>query len=61
MKSFLATIATLSLILTAGFSSAQEPASTPKSPRCAVAKSTTVEQTADGKTVIRIQSVQVCK
>lgn len=60
MKSFFATIATLALILTAGISSAQEPASTPK-PRCATAKSTEITQTADGRTVIRVKSVQVCK
>lgn len=41
---------------------AQEPAaSAPKAPRCAVAKSTTVEQTADGRTVIRVRTVEVCK
>lgn len=54
MKSLLTTIATLALILTAGFASAQEP-------RCAVAKSTTVETTADGRTVIRVKTITVCK
>lgn len=59
MKSFLATIATLSLILTAGLASGQEPAA--NKARCAIAKTASFHTTADGKTVIRIQSIQVCK
>ncbi len=60
MKNLLATLSTASLILVASFSQAQEPASV-KAPRCAVAKSTTVETTADGRTIITVHSVQVCK
>jgi hypothetical protein len=49
-------IVTISLF--AGWVNAAEPA---PSPRCAVAKSTTFETTPDGRTVIVVKTVQVCK
>jgi hypothetical protein len=55
MTKFFAIVAPLVTIsLFAGWVNAAEPA-------CAVAKSTTISQTADGRTVIIVKTVQVCK
>lgn len=51
------TLAVCTLISSVAFAS--EPA--PKAPRCAVAKSTEITQTVDGRTVIRVKTIQVCK
>lgn len=59
MTKFFAIVApTVTVILFAGWANAQEPV---PSPRCAVSKSTTFETTADGRTVIMVKTVQVCK
>lgn len=59
MTKFFAIVApTVTVILFAGWANAQEPA---PSPRCAVAKSATVEHTADGKWIIRTKEIKVCK
>lgn len=55
------TLAVCTLISSVAF--AQAPAASNPAPanRCAVAKSTTFETTADGRTVIVVKTVQVCK
>lgn len=57
-KFFAVTIPAMFVITLAGWANAQEPT---VAPRCAVAKSTEISQTADGRTVIRVKTIQVCK
>ena len=57
-KFFAVTIPAMFVITLAGWASAQEPTA---APRCAVAKSTTIEHTADGKSVLVTKTVKVCK
>jgi hypothetical protein len=60
MTKFFAIVApAVTVALFAGWANAQEPAV--KAPRCAIAKSTEISQTADGRTIIRVKTVEVCR
>lgn len=59
MRNLISAAAASLIIASTLIANAQEPATVKA--RCAVAKSTTVETTADGRTVIRVKSVTICK
>lgn len=62
MTKFFAIVApSVTFILFAGWINAAQAAEAPASPRCATAKSTEISTTADGRTVIRVRTITVCK